>query len=982
MMSQVIDGEQANKANSGTSIKEKDLLEFKPVVEVGKSMETSMMKSVYENVGRELKAIVDAQKKLSENEHTDSVLKKKTPEPNIIMLNGDRGSGKTSCMVSIVSELVEGKRGLRDYTCSHFKDINVDKFVNLELIDPSEFEDESNILHIVIGELFREFKQRVEKNDIRVNPNDKRLLLVNFEEVLDSIKVLSGGKSINGSSELDHLIGVADALKLSKKIETLIENYLRILYTNESSNNIKLIIPIDDMDLNSKHAYSMLEQIRKYFMVSNVIFIMASKVEQLKLDIKQSFGHDYKMALDKKMISNGELDSMTSKYVEKLIPVSRRISLPLFENLISLKMSIDGTDQNGSKKPESIEEYLLKRIYEKTRLYFGTGTYESSRIIPKNLREYGNIVKLIDHMDDANNKTKDVHQINRNKFTQYFLNTWIPTRLDSGSEKILNEVYNKSPEQLNKFIVGQIAKKYEISDKFSKDTVDIENASVDQKKSSRYRETEYYNVIEASNYARAVSFGDVIFAIQYAERFNNSEEDLDFIFAIKTLYSILLMDRFKRWENEKNDDQYRLMLNGLVKNVAMYPFFNNTVPLNYTSYLDYATSQGWIKLGNLKKVLEEINIDNTITQLTEWDSLKPSLSQKSELSEEIDFSDDAIRDLIISRELTINGGAHGSDQIELKDCGYVMYLIIIEMILTMVVDGSPLRLNEQKKYRIYAEHFSNDFKYDLKVGNAKNVLLSLTGHFANVFCTEIDKLPLNKRYTYKGGEESEESFFRKMSIVLGPLSLEKMLENSKRFYVGNVEIMESLYEMLSIKSSMKIEDKSWILALKEYLNALVTFSLDNNWKVFNMKDYPYLEVWKFVMNKLHDEEIEINRYDKNKISLKIAVNEILEDLRLVKYKTLLEETRKPVSVRSGSGFVRITKELKSIFNQLIKDNKNRYPDRMESKVELREISNEMDTFITFLNDDSNTLDIKALKERFIAIRKKISGFIESELSDD
>lgn len=119
------------------------------------------------------------------------------------------------------------------------------------------------------------------------------------------------------------------------------------------------------MDLNSKHAYSMLEQIRKYFMVSNVIFIMASKVEQLKLDIKQSFGHDYKMALDKKMISNGELDSMTSKYVEKLIPVSRRISLPLFENLISLKMSIDGTDQNGSKKPESIEEYLLKEYMKK-----------------------------------------------------------------------------------------------------------------------------------------------------------------------------------------------------------------------------------------------------------------------------------------------------------------------------------------------------------------------------------------------------------------------------------------------------------------------------------------------------------------------------------------------------------------------------------------------------------------------------------------
>lgn len=214
---------------------------------------------------------------------------------NLIVFTGERGSGKTSCMMSfnkLINCLKDEKQ--LDEMKSQFSVIKDNElnfknhsYVHLEMIDPSMFEKNNNILEIIISKLFYEFKTKIEKDDYN-NSDDydddkKRKLIKQFEKVHKSLRTLNKTKKeIFDGDMLSSLIMISDSTNIKKDIEILIDWYMKFMEPNESKQ--RLIISIDDIDLNTKYAYEMVEQIRKYLMSKNIVILMALKIEQL-LDI-------------------------------------------------------------------------------------------------------------------------------------------------------------------------------------------------------------------------------------------------------------------------------------------------------------------------------------------------------------------------------------------------------------------------------------------------------------------------------------------------------------------------------------------------------------------------------------------------------------------------------------------------------------------------------------------------------------------------
>lgn len=898
-------------------IRESDLTMFSPVIEDGDKMEVSMFRSVYQNVSKELNMIIKAQKDNNKKKQ-EIIFKKQKNEPNIIMLNGDRGSGKTSCMISIVNQLVRFDKGER---YKPFEKIDVDKFITLELIDPSEFQEESNILHIIIGELFKNFKDKVEDQNFIIEQGEKRELLKKFEEIFELIKLLSKGEKINGESELDHLIGIAEALKLSDNINKLIEMYLKAVHKAKYE-SIKLIIPIDDMDLNSNYAYQMLEQIRRHFMVSNVVFIIASKLEQLKLDIKQSYGNNYEKALKEKIIKSSDLDEMASKYIEKLIPASRRVSLPTLYDVMELDTLIELEKQEQSSSNESsienkksLEDYLLKKVYDKTRMYFKKGKVAPCRIAPENLREFGNLVNMLSHMD-SNSKN---HVENRRVFERYFLNSWIPTHLGSIKEKLILEIYSKSPKEKNKFTVQTIEETYSLKEKFS-----VELGGKDQRKETRVKEIEYLSVIEKANYEGSVSLGDVLFAINFADQYSHFKEDKDFLFAVRTIYSFLLFDYYKKKEEEAKRgelfkrDNYDLLINGIVKNVALDRFFN--LPPSFTvqkdtNFTQYSTTQRYINIALISKLFKETVLGYILLKgISDKENDYPKWNEetnKREIEQMIIEQENYIRDRY--NEIINAGEAKPEHISKIEDCGVTILLVVIEAMLTMIVDQtSGLRSNEREKYRIYTPDFGEFNNSSLLDQKNKYALWDINGHLGVLYSRNLKTTPQWNKYSF--GSEGN-SIHQVLTNLLGDLSLENLLKfgfgkseeeiKNKRFYVGNVEAIEELNSSLAKKLTSS-SSEPWVNKICNYLEALTNCKdlSDDVYESFSKLEH--LVFWKEIFHILKEKKLDC--FIGGISSPKDFIEQLLSSLEWQDINILKEKT-KTTSAGTQKGLSKVADEM-------------------------------------------------------------------------
>lgn len=225
--------------------------------------------------------------------------------PNIVAFCGERGEGKTSCMMSLTKQLPHS-----------FDD---ETFEILDPIDPSFFDEQHNILELVLGQMYSRFFNAKGYADKREN------VLINFNKVKNCLSTLTNG-SENVYDAIEELDELGNSMSLKNLMGQLIDAYLK--YVDKEN----LLVVIDDMDYNWSGAYKMTQMIYKYLSHNNCLLFISVSINQMVEVIETSFKNELKP-----MGNSTNFYEVAYKYVEKLIPLQYRVEMPHVYDLCDRK---------------------------------------------------------------------------------------------------------------------------------------------------------------------------------------------------------------------------------------------------------------------------------------------------------------------------------------------------------------------------------------------------------------------------------------------------------------------------------------------------------------------------------------------------------------------------------------------------------------------------------------------------------------------
>lgn len=143
----------------------------------------------------------------------------------IIAFCGDRGAGKTSCMMSVRYAIEnrdeEGIKGYLEANGLKTDELNADI---LKPIDPSYFDESHNILELVLGQMYLHFKEKAKKKgDDPLVTGDLEKVMRCFDEVKRSLSLISDSPQ-RMFDKLEELENVSVAMSLYDKLNALFSN--------------------------------------------------------------------------------------------------------------------------------------------------------------------------------------------------------------------------------------------------------------------------------------------------------------------------------------------------------------------------------------------------------------------------------------------------------------------------------------------------------------------------------------------------------------------------------------------------------------------------------------------------------------------------------------------------------------------------------------------------------------------------------------
>lgn len=446
---------------------------------------------------------------------------------NVVAICGDRGEGKTSLLTSIKSILSEENAfeeacqdGIisaidRDYLS--LKNVKV-----LDVIDPIFFDDKHHLLELVLGQMYTALKSEAEQNFKQNKLAEKQKLrndlMAKFQKVRQSMLVIHEGAPQDAYDKLEEIDDMSTGLSLKRNLDDLFEAYC------DYFGKKRLVIMIDDLDLNATDGYQMVEEIRKY--LSNpryCLLVIALKVEQLQ-DVIMS----YQRKKFEKFVSDEAIKDMAEKFIIKLLPESQRVIMPGGTGLVERELKI----KEGNTKKEtfpSVKEAVVWLIFRKTRFVFVNGR-NLSPIVPTNLRELRTLVHLLWSLPDITRDESPNNSINKAQFKSYFYYTWTNILRDNDRKFIRELVVNEDLTSINKSVVQHLNIVFDT----------YYNSSKEGDKPTEL----FKQIVDKRNRIQNVSVGDVMYIVRFMESIATNKQDFDLLFFIKAFYSIKLYEAY------------------------------------------------------------------------------------------------------------------------------------------------------------------------------------------------------------------------------------------------------------------------------------------------------------------------------------------------------------------------------------------------------------------------------------------------------
>ena len=427
---------------------------------------------------------------------------------NMIVFSGERGTGKSSALLTFVDDLSCQGSGLFDreflgdmvrhelpgLSLRQVERVLADvRFVPATPIDPTKLEDGSHMLAVISAKMFKIAADRWDEEDgaavRRAYPqerlNEKNRLLEHFAQCYQHIIALKNIGDPKEFEALDVLRELGDTVDLKREFADLVRELLDFCFPGRA--NTFLVLQIDDTDMNVKFAYKLLEDLRKYLVIPRMMIVMAADLEHLTKVVENEFLSGYNEKIQDIVDVAGNI---AMQYITKLFPQTRQIWLPSLKsylkeqiNQVSICCSVLDEQILPVKKTSRFDsqDEIFRLVYQKTGIIFLKHEDHLHFIIPDNMRAFSHFLAVLSQMrsvEDPDEKRPDfflpnIEELivgkqgsvvrehsaklqarlqNVQRFRDYFLHAWAINNLSAEHIKILNALHQTSLGSKIKFI--------------------------------------------------------------------------------------------------------------------------------------------------------------------------------------------------------------------------------------------------------------------------------------------------------------------------------------------------------------------------------------------------------------------------------------------------------------------------------------------------------------------------------------------------
>lgn len=526
--------------------------ESRPIVENFDHFQHSIFKEQYLNAFSEIETYLARVRSQSKNDNILNLSNQVETDNeylnNLFAFVGERGTGKTSCMMSIANMLISKGSGQGNAIFDSYPQIREHSFQTINLVDPSYFDHSHNIISIVVAKLFKHFNQASRQMPLAPQTLESQRALIDcFSRTQEHMQCLLGSPSNDACDDLNQLVRFSASVDLKESLRELIEQYLNYFKRNETPQ--MLLLMVDDIDLNTQAGTTMAEQIRKYLILPNVIILFSIKLTQLGRLKWQELAGAYNELLERHQIATTAISEMVERYLTKLIPYGHRIFMPDFETYSTAPLIIEGANDSllTEKAYPSIRQAVLELIFQKTRYLFYNSEQHTSYIVPRNLRELRTIINMLwgmadflvypfEHIDDQDRKEiARLQSYNKAQFRKYVFDTWTLDNLNMSDRELINDLLRIDDAALiNARVLSILKQRFDFEQ--LKDGKDEETKELDY-------------LLRINNAACNISIGDVLSLLSYLEKRFSEQKHQKFIFLLRTYYSMQLREYF----GEKNE---------------------------------------------------------------------------------------------------------------------------------------------------------------------------------------------------------------------------------------------------------------------------------------------------------------------------------------------------------------------------------------------------------------------------------------------
>lgn len=500
---------------------------------------------------------------------------------NILAFCAPRGQGKTSAMLSFsraiecgVSQQEKDKK-LEEICRNHY-------FYALPPIDPTMLREGESVIQLVLGKLFNEISKLWEKPPQRGELRDTAAWQeVEKFRILEEFKACYRGlfriNKQNGSEkdidDFEEMLTASDIFQLKERLHNIIQYFFRL--SGHASRESFLLIQLDDTDMQMEHAYSILEEVRQYLAIPNVVVLMATYLDQLRTLITQQFAVQLHKSSQIEEHFAVTTRRMAAKYLDKLIPASQTVYLPTMrvqrdtEQILMLVIEKEGGEVT---KPKDLENEIFSLIYEKTGLAFIRHDSYMHSLLPTTLRGLQHLYRLLNQMENLEKpKTIDFDNGEQRKaqlqeygdgirayllkkyrnlllFESYFLNDWCSSKVAAEDWNLLKEIDSTASIRRVPYAVQRLNKRHgpdKGETNYSPVVIWSLSAKEKHKVPKVLNQIESIKPEESKGFQRSEDGDETVFVqliglLSEEARRCVTEEDYLFVFAVETYFSIQL----------------------------------------------------------------------------------------------------------------------------------------------------------------------------------------------------------------------------------------------------------------------------------------------------------------------------------------------------------------------------------------------------------------------------------------------------------